>query len=71
MSLKILSGAWGQLTALADTVRVPLGLGLVGNVSTSFDLGLRLSFDNLLGQQAPGVSRTDERSIAVLAVFRT
>jgi len=35
-----------------------------------YDLGLRVSFDNLLGHQAPGVSRTDERSIAVLAVFR-
>jgi hypothetical protein len=71
VSLKILSGASGQLSAFADTVRVPLGLGLVGNVSKSFDLGLRGSFDNLLGHQAPGVSRTDERSIGVLAVFRT
>jgi len=71
VSLKVLSGASGQLSAFADTIRVPLGLGLVGNVSTSFDLGVRASFDNLLGHQAPGVSRTDERSIAVLAVFRT
>jgi hypothetical protein len=71
VSLKILSGASGQLNALADTVRVPLGVGLVGNVSTSFDLGVRLSFDNLLGNQVPGASRTDQRSIAVLAVFRT
>jgi len=70
VSLKILSGASGQLSALADTVRVPLGVGVVGNVSRSFDLGLRVSFDNLLGHQAAGVSRTDERSIAVLAVFR-
>ena len=36
---------------------------------TSFDLGLCLSFDNLRRHRAPGVSRTDERSIAVLAVF--
>src|SRR6185295_17309382 len=48
VSLKILSGFSGQLTALGDTVRVPLGLGLVGNVSKYFDLGARFSFDNLL-----------------------
>jgi hypothetical protein len=71
VSLKVLSGVTGQLSALGDTVRSPLGLGVVGNVNSQFDLGLRFSFDNLLGHQPAGVSRTDERSIGLLAIFRT
>ena len=70
VSLKVLSGVTGQLSALGDTVRAPLGLGIVGNVSPSVDLGLRFSFDNLLGHQAPGFGRADQRSIGVLVVFR-
>ena len=46
VSLKLLSGVSGQLSALGDTYQVPLGLGLVGNVSSHVDIGLRFSFDN-------------------------
>jgi hypothetical protein len=70
VSFKLLSGAWGELAALGDTVRVPLGVGVVGNVNSFLDLGLRFSFDNLLGVQPMGVSRTDQRSIGLLVVFR-
>jgi hypothetical protein len=70
VSLKVLSGVSGQLSALGDTYQVPLGLGLVGNLSSSVDLGLRFSFDNLLGNVAAGVSRTDVRSIGLLLTFR-
>jgi hypothetical protein len=70
-SLKILSGVSGQLSDLGDTFQVPLGLGLVGNVSRSVDLGLRFSFDNLLGHVFPGISRTDARSIGLLLTFRS
>ena len=71
VSLKVLSGVEGQLSNLGDTVRVPLGLGVVGNVSSNIDLGLRFSFDNLLGHVPEGTSRADVRSIALLFVFRS
>ena len=67
----MLSGVSGQLSALGDTYQVPLGLGLVGNVSSHLDLGLRFSFDNLLGREFPGISRTDTRSIGLLLTLRT
>lgn len=70
LSVKLLSGVTGQLSALGDTVRVPVGLGLVANINEAFDLGLRFSFDNLLGHEPIGVSRTDERSIGLLGVVR-
>jgi len=70
LAVKLLSGVTGQLSALGDTVRVPVGLGLVANINESFDLGLRFSFDNLLGHEPPGVSRTDERSLGLLGVVR-
>ena len=70
-SLKVLSGVSGQLSELGDTYQIPLGLGLVGNVSSHLDLGARFSFDNLLGHAFPGVSRTDVRSIGLLLTFRT
>jgi hypothetical protein len=70
-SLKVLSGVTGQLSELGDTVQVPLGLGLVGNVSSSVDLGVRFSFDNLLGHVFPGISRADARSIGLLLTFRS
>src|SRR4029079_4590180 len=54
VSLKVLSGVTGQLSELGDTYRVPLGLGLVGNVSRHVDLGLRFSFDNVLGSVPAG-----------------
>ena len=70
VSVKVLSGVTGQLSSLGDTARVPLGLGVVGNLNATVDLGLRFSFDNLLGHQLPGVDRTDQRSIGLLAIFR-
>jgi hypothetical protein len=71
VSVKILSGVTGQLSALGDTVRSPLGLGVVANLTPHLDLGVRFSFDNLLGHQAPMSSRTDERSIGVLLNIRS
>jgi len=70
VSVELLSGVTGQLSALGDTVRAPLGVGVVGNLSAWFDLGLRFSFDNLLGHQPAGASRTAERSLGLLAIFR-
>ena len=70
-SLKVLSGVTGQLSALGDTYRVPLGLGLVGNVSRHVDIGLRFSFDYLLGNVPAGFARADIRSLALLLTFRT
>jgi len=71
VSLKVLSGVSGQLSELGDTYQVPLGLGLVGNVSNHVDLGLRFSFDNLLGHVFPGIARADARSIGLLLTLRT
>ncbi|MBC8132975.1 MAG: hypothetical protein H7X95_08350 [Deltaproteobacteria bacterium] len=70
VSLKVLSGVWGQISNLGDTYMVPLGLGVVGNVTSSLDLGLRFSFDNLLGNVPAGTSRADFRSIGLLLNFR-
>jgi hypothetical protein len=69
LAVKVLSGVTGQLSNLGDTARVPLGLGLVANLTPSFDLGLRFSFDNL-GNVPDGASRTDFRSLALLANIR-
>jgi hypothetical protein len=71
LSVKVLSGVSGRLSALGDTYEVPLGLGLVGNVNSNVDLGVRFSFDNLLGHVATGVSRADARSIGLLLTLRT
>jgi len=71
VSLKVLSGVTGQLSELGDTYQVPLGLGLVGNVSSHVDLGLRFSFDNLLGHVVTGISRADARSIGLFLTLRT
>ena len=71
VSLKILTGVTGQLSALGDTYRIPLGFGVVGNVNRNVDLGIRFSFDNLLGHQLAGYSRTDMRSIGLLLIIRS
>ena len=71
VSLKILTGVEGQLSSLGDTYRVPLGFGVVGNVNPNVDLGIRFSFDNLLGHQYAGYSRTDLRSIGLLLNIRS
>ncbi|MES1171642.1 MAG: hypothetical protein ABUL77_00260 [Bacteroidota bacterium] len=70
VSLKVLSGVTGQLSSLGDTYLVPLGLGVVGNINANLDLGLRFSFDNLLGNVPDGMSRTDQRSIGLLVNIR-
>jgi hypothetical protein len=70
VALKVLSGVSGELSGLGDTYQVPLGLGLVGNLSSHVDLGLRFSFDNLLGHVFPGISRADARSIGLLLIVR-
>ncbi len=74
-SLRLYKREWRQqmLTLLLLVVAVAattVGLGLVGNINESFDLGLRFSFDNLLGKESAGVSRTDERSIGLLGIIR-
>ena len=61
----------GQLSALGDTYRVPVGVGVVGNLTPHVDLGLRFSFDNLLGHMPMGVARADERSLALLLTIRS
>jgi hypothetical protein len=68
--LKLLSGVWGPLDDLGDAAQVPVGLGLIGNISSGLDLGLRFSFDNLLGPQPDGVDNTDLRSLALLLHLR-
>lgn len=70
VSFKVLSGVTGQLSALGDTVQVPLGVGIVGNLNSNVDLGFRFSFDNLLGHMPTGTSRTDLRSFGLLVNFR-
>ena len=43
LSVKVLSGVSGQLSALGDTYQIPLGLGLVGNLNSNVDLGVRFA----------------------------
>jgi hypothetical protein len=71
VSLKLLTGVTGDLSQLGDTYRVPLGIGIVANLSSHLDLGLRFSFDNLLGKVPEGFSRTDERSLGLLLIIRS
>jgi hypothetical protein len=70
VSFKVLTGVSGQISSLGDTYQAPLGIGLVGNVSSNVDLGMRFSFDNLLGHVPTGMSRADLRSIGLLVNFR-
>jgi hypothetical protein len=69
--LKLLTGLLGGLSAFGDTFQVPLGIGVVQNLSPHFDLGARFSFDNLLGHQPQGVSAADTRSLAILLNIRS
>jgi hypothetical protein len=71
VSLKVLTGVAGQLSSLGDTYRSPLGFGVVGNLNPNIDIGIRFSFDNLLGHQLVGHSRTDIRSIGLLLNIRS
>lgn len=68
--LKLLSGISGSLDAFGDTYQIPVGVGLVHNLTEQVDLGARFSFDNLLGETQEGVGRADARSLGVLANFR-
>jgi hypothetical protein len=70
-TLKLLTGLTGGLSAFGDTYEIPIGFGLLQNLTPHFDIGLRFSFDNLLGHETEGVSRSDERSLALLVNVRT
>jgi len=70
VSFKVLSGVSGQISSLGDTYQAPLGVGIVGNVSSNVDLGMRFSFDNLLGHVPTGTGRADLRSLGLLVNFR-
>lgn len=70
VSFKLLSGVSGLLDNLGESYRVPVGLGLIGNVSSGLDVGVRFSFDNLLGKQPEGASRTRESSLSLLLHLR-
>lgn len=71
-TLKLLSGLSGKLSAaFSDTSEIPVGIGLVQNLTRHLDLGARFSFDDLLGHQDMGVSRTDTRSLAILVNVRS
>jgi len=74
--LKLLSGVTGQLSSLGDTYSVPVGVWLVVNLTPNLDLGLRFSFDDLLGNLPPaavaaGLSHTDIRSLGLLLTIRS
>jgi hypothetical protein len=70
-TFKLLSGIEGDVSAFSNTYQIPVGVGLVRNLSHHFDLGARFSFDNLLGNQPPGVGAADARSLAVLLNIRS
>jgi hypothetical protein len=70
VSFKLLTGVLGQLSAFGDTYQVPVGLGVIGNISEAIDLGLRFSFDNLLGHIPPGSTRTTLSSLSALMHVR-
>lgn len=70
-TLKLLTGVVGPLDGFADAYQAPLGVGVVHNVTEHIDVGARFSFDNLLGQQPPGVDAADARSLALLLNLRS
>jgi hypothetical protein len=70
-TLKLLTGLSGGLSAFGDTYEIPLGFGLLQNLTRHFDIGVRFSFDNLLGHETPGIGRADTRSLALLVNVRT
>jgi len=70
LQLKLFTGLSGPLDGFGDAYRIPLGIGGLYNLSPMFDLGLRFSFDNLLGKVPDGVGRADERSLSLLVVIR-
>lgn len=70
-TLKLLTGVVGPLDGFGDAYQAPLGVGVVHNVTEHIDVGARFSFDNLLGQQPPGVDAADARSLALLLNLRS
>jgi hypothetical protein len=70
LAFKILSGVTGVLSELGDTYVIPVGAAFVVNISPALDIGLRYSFDNMLGKRPDGVSATDSSSLAVLLQIR-
>ena len=70
-TLKLLTGVVGPLDGFGDAYQAPLGVGVVHNVTEHVDVGARFSFDNLLGQQPPGVDAADARSLALLLNLRS
>jgi hypothetical protein len=70
-TLKLLTGLSGGLSTFGDTYEIPVGFGLLQNLTTHVDLGLRFSFDNLLGNHAPNTGAADERSLALLVNVRS
>ena len=70
-TFKLLTGLSGGLSAFGDSYEIPVGIGIVQNLNTHFDIGARFSFDNLLGAQPAGVGRGDTRSLALLLNIRS
>jgi hypothetical protein len=70
VAFKLLSGIAGPLDGFSDSYTIPVGLGVVGNITEALDIGLRFSFDNLLGKIPPGSERTDFGSLALLFHLR-
>lgn len=70
-TVKLLTGILGGLSEFGDNYQIPVGLGVVQNLTEHFDLGARFSFDNLLGNQAEGASAADTRSVGVLLNIRS
>lgn len=70
LQLKLFTGVEGPFSGFGDSYRIPLGIGGLYSLSTHFDLGLRFSFDNLLGHVPEGAGRADSRSLSLLLVIR-
>jgi hypothetical protein len=70
VSLKLLMGVWGRLSGFGDSYQIPVGVGVIGNISEHIDLGLRFAFDNLLGKIPPGSTRTTLSSLSALMHVR-
>jgi hypothetical protein len=70
IQLKLFTGISGPLDGFGDAYQIPLGIGGLYNVNTNVDVGLRFSFDNLLGNVPDGVGRADTRSLSLLVAIR-
>lgn len=70
-TLKLLTGLSAGLSTFGDSYEIPVGIGLLQNLTRHLDIGVRLSFDNLLGHEPAGVGRADSRSFAILLNARS